>query len=534
MAEVSETPAAEAAQAPGAEPTQAPEAEAAQTPTADEEDTEPQTSQQDPVPGLLVDDTTRELRPGQMPVQEFMDVLQTDMRRVAEEILKGTGRTTEDCPYLAYWFDYYSKRSGRQVERAIHRYAPETAGVTRARDYIPYITARVRRGTEVWVKTGKVTEVPPGISTRLPASDPAERAASGGLLFKARAGGARAAGDPKAVQAELGDGRPLDGGVRSRMESAFGTSFAHVRTHNDARAADLTHDMNARAFTVGAHVAFGSGEYRPGTPVGDALIAHELAHVVQQGGADTAATSVPMGGAGYHALEQDADAAASGVMGLLWGGAGGMLAGLARNAIPRLRSGLQLQRCTPEATPGPTPAPVPPTITISTTPVVPPTTILPPSVTPTAGPTHLNFGQYVESIAWSTSGRSGFIVQELVNAQTVTPCGFSAFTGWTPTPHYWEAWEVDGSGKVTPDIGGVNDLWYRPAKAATSGSQSMDANVYWTTTLDPNANFTANNPAVPDARMLLATATPPAGLGTSRLTRHFGGTWDCTGTHTPA
>src|SRR5262249_2183848 len=154
-------------------------------------------------------------------------------------------------------------------------------------------------------------------------------------------------------------------------------------------------------------------EYRPGTPVGDALIAHELAHVVQQGGADTAEVSGQTGGGSYHAMEEDADTAASGGMGLLWGGATGMLAGLGCNAVPRLRSGLQLQRCTPAATPGPTT----PSITISTTPVVPPTSILNPGVTPDAGPTHLSFGEYIESIAWSTSGRSGFIVQELVNAQ---------------------------------------------------------------------------------------------------------------------
>ncbi|MDX2305691.1 MAG: DUF4157 domain-containing protein, partial [Microscillaceae bacterium] len=54
--------------------------------------------------------------------------------------------------------------------------------------------------------------------------------------------------------------------------------------------------------------AFGSGEYRPGTLVGDALLAHELAHVEQQKGASLQAqTKLEMGGAEYNTLEQEAD-----------------------------------------------------------------------------------------------------------------------------------------------------------------------------------------------------------------------------------
>jgi hypothetical protein len=66
------------------------------------------------------------------------------------------------------------------------------------------------------------------------------------------------------------------------MEGAFGRSFTGVAVHTDGRAARLLSNLNARAFTVGEHVAFGGGEYRPVTMIGDALIAHELAQVVQQ------------------------------------------------------------------------------------------------------------------------------------------------------------------------------------------------------------------------------------------------------------
>ena len=129
------------------------------------------------------------------------------------------------------------------------------------------------------------------------------------------------------------------------MESAFGTSFSHVRAHTDAGAAALSGSLNARAFTVGEHIAFGSGEYKPGTLIGDAIIAHELAHVAQQGRTSSSTASMQKGGTGYSSLEEDADRSAVGAVVSLWSGAKGALATITQNAMPRLRSGLKLQRC---------------------------------------------------------------------------------------------------------------------------------------------------------------------------------------------
>jgi hypothetical protein len=129
------------------------------------------------------------------------------------------------------------------------------------------------------------------------------------------------------------------------MEQAFGQSFAHVRTHTDGNAGRISARQNARAFTVGRDVAFGAGEYRPGTPVGDALIAHELAHVVQQGGASPETQAKAASGPGYGALERDADDAAVGAVASLWGGVKGGLAGLGGRTGAALKSGLRLQRC---------------------------------------------------------------------------------------------------------------------------------------------------------------------------------------------
>src|SRR5262249_12706258 len=84
------------------------------------------------------------------------------------------------------------------------------------------------------------------------------------------------------IEQARGGGRPLDDPVRQRMEAAFGTSLGDVRIHTDPRAAELNSSISARAFTTGRDIFFGSGEYRPETPAGQQMLAHELAHTVQQ------------------------------------------------------------------------------------------------------------------------------------------------------------------------------------------------------------------------------------------------------------
>lgn len=80
-------------------------------------------------------------------------------------------------------------------------------------------------------------------------------------------------------------GRPLEPPVRSFMEPRFGQDFSHVQIHTGSRAAESARAVNATAYTVGRHVVFGEGAYRPETDAGRRLIAHELTHVGQQGAA---------------------------------------------------------------------------------------------------------------------------------------------------------------------------------------------------------------------------------------------------------
>ncbi len=127
-------------------------------------------------------------------------------------------------------------------------------------------------------------------------------------------------------------GGPLDPGTREWMEARFGWDFSGVRVHADGRAAESARGVDALAYTVGRDVVFGEGRYDPASVEGRRLLAHELAHVVQQGGAEE-------------------------------GGRPGALA-----APLALRTGMMVQRQPPpggsssaKAPPAPPPTPAPPT-----------------------------------------------------------------------------------------------------------------------------------------------------------------------------
>ncbi|HET6393386.1 MAG TPA: DUF4157 domain-containing protein [Blastococcus sp.] len=80
-------------------------------------------------------------------------------------------------------------------------------------------------------------------------------------------------------------GEPIAGPTRQFMEERFGRDLGAVRVHTDPAAAELAHNVDARAFTTGHHVFFAAGQYRPDTQAGRLLMAHELVHVVQQASA---------------------------------------------------------------------------------------------------------------------------------------------------------------------------------------------------------------------------------------------------------
>ncbi|OJH34521.1 DUF4157 domain-containing protein [Cystobacter ferrugineus] len=143
-----------------------------------------------------------------------------------------------------------------------------------------------------------------------PAASPKEASAS---KKPAQASSAPPTSEAPTAQA-LGAGRALPPTTRQRMERAFGRSFSDVSVHTGPEAESAASTHGAEALTQGSSIAFGAGRYQPGSEAGDKLIAHELAHVVQQsgGGASLQEKSLVSGPA--EPAEQEADAVAARVV----------------------------------------------------------------------------------------------------------------------------------------------------------------------------------------------------------------------------
>ena len=321
---------------------------------------------------MIVEDDAATIEPGQMRKSEFLEQLRSTVCTTTDAALKEAGQSTEGCPYIEQWLSYYTEQSPAHIERALRKYAPEAATVVTASDYIPAISNRVRRAVETWVRTGEITGVPDelagmlsgggalgavaGVLSDIGSAIGGAISAVGGAigsafssigqaLFKRKENQANPANEPLQIQAKLTEGQPLDGSAKSRMGAAFGHDFSNVRIHTDGNAAGLSNQLNARAFTIGTDIAFGAGEYQPGTMIGDALIAHELAHVVQQSGGSEHAPLNKDDSGSNESLEEEADVSAVGAVLQTWNGLAGNVKDIGKYAMPRMRSGLRLQRC---------------------------------------------------------------------------------------------------------------------------------------------------------------------------------------------
>ena len=472
-----------------------------------------------PAASFIASDSTAELQPGQLRQSEFFERLEAAVCAEAEAALAGTPNSTRGCPYLAFFLEYYRTQGSSDLELTLRRYMPEAQGVRAASDYIPLVAARVRKSVEHWVRTGEVTGVPqdaPRLAAARTAAEQGQAAAPSAVQLKARHGTGRASQDPHGVLSALGPGRPLDRRVRGPMERSYGRSFAGVRLHTDATASRLSREQDAKAFTVGQHVAFAAGEYKPGTVVGDVLLAHELAHVVQQQEAGDLAAAPESRSSSYAALEADADRSAAGAVASLWGQAGRGQDSNGHRA-PRLASGLRLSRCKNS----PAPRPVLRKRTVR-------------------GPSTTDCGGSVWGVQWyldNPGSTNGFIVQHVPEVYDVKDCSdnpidIKAHTGGNLDPSwgpFWEAWEVR-NGVVyvgtTTSVHNADTFGTSALGEGTKGSYSILATADYYPGVRLPSHFRARNRA-PAWSLPYTKTNPRLTGGTGPLDHHLTARWSC-------
>ncbi|WP_077729983.1 DUF4157 domain-containing protein [Methylocaldum sp. 14B] len=177
--------------------------------------------------------------------------------------------------------DPYEREADRVAEEVMAK--PAHGGNDGIPPRVPPMEARVRRPLPQRKGLEHPTDVAPGSS--IPRNGNTAPALSLRVLGH---GGSVAA--PWFVQDVLrSPGRGIESQARARLESSFGCDFSAVRVHDDAAAARSAAGLQARAYAVGEHLVFNAGQYAPKTGVGMALLAHELAHSLQQLGSSPAA-----------------------------------------------------------------------------------------------------------------------------------------------------------------------------------------------------------------------------------------------------
>ncbi len=135
------------------------------------------------------------------------------------------------------------------------------------------------------------------------------------------------------IKALKGGGHPLPESTRAFFEQRFGHDFSRVRVHSGGAAEQSARDLSARAYTVGQNVVFGANQFAPGSTEGRRLLAHELTHVIQQGGADYTVVPDTESETGDSGLQKHETIIADETVGYI-----------SRQAMPKLSSGLMLQR----------------------------------------------------------------------------------------------------------------------------------------------------------------------------------------------
>ncbi|MCE9573857.1 MAG: DUF4157 domain-containing protein [Deltaproteobacteria bacterium] len=300
---------------------------------------------------IVGDDAAAEA--GQLTQSAFLAQLREAVTATASDVLGPTwsASTCADIPRL---FAHYAALDPQACDRLMRRYAG-LATPSSALEYLAPICGRISgaiarwgRGAELsWELGGSgLPAALEGGGAAAPASAPAPASTpAASVQLKRTTGAADATGAGISLD-DLGPGARLDGCTAARMGAAFGGErFDDVSIHTGPEAGRTARALGADAMALGSHIAFASGGYEPGTPAGDGLIAHELAHVMQQRGgeplAQRRAAQVEPGDAPH---ERDADDVADAVVARLHPDPAAPIADTGAPIRPALTTGLGVRR----------------------------------------------------------------------------------------------------------------------------------------------------------------------------------------------
>lgn len=298
---------------------------------------------------------------------------------ITDAAFSGTPFTTESCPYITRAFGRLRRLTPVEIENLLLRYDPRLQKAVHLQHFFEILSNRIHTAVTAWVQSGDLSGVPEEIANQIP--DNLRRASRvmgtlrsglntlssgfsaissgvssvvsgiGSIFFKSKTGHSKLSQSPQNILQTLGEGSKMESATQSKMEGAFGTSFSNVRIHKDSTAANLSKDMDARAFALGNHVAFGNNEYKPGSLVGDALLAHELAHVQQQKNSNPNTVMEKGNAAEDSLLEENADSQAVNAVAQIWSKSNEQEIEIPKAKMPKAKSGLKLQRCGGESAP---------------------------------------------------------------------------------------------------------------------------------------------------------------------------------------
>jgi hypothetical protein len=502
-------------------------------------------------------------QPGDMDEQEA--------DRIADTIMRGAAGNAPGCELRV---DIPAQsRSNRATPPAISRVAPTFSG---SGGGIQRKCATCEEEERIG-SSGGLTEVPDDMemvggvaeSRLIQKKETGQRAPlASGLQMEA------------SVQRAVSGGEPIPQAVRTTFEQSLQYDFSEVRIHTGSEAALAGKALGALAFTTGKDIAFGEGRFAPCTTEGRRLLAHELTHVAQQGkarplsSADTRVMTTTVDSNESIPVQRDLAVEPPESLAV----ANILSAAQVEEAIRfnqfRFKDPFDIRTVRDVLGLSPVPAIIDeefilavvqwqaehrlfqdgklgpgttrtflvelraerePALAnllaqdnfVTTSDVFPPTF--------NACPVQPSFRW---DVSFNTSMRSGFIIQDVRNAFNPVHCDVTPYVGPRPTPRYWEVWQVDANGVVTPSVGATNDMWRlglchhaagppRCANKDSRGTWTKSGTFFTVLHLPAAVGFAVGN--VPDAGILQSTAVAPNpdDLGVVAGSRQIGGTWDC-------